>query len=206
MCNTFLLKWYLNAKAKTTHFTGKTQKNFNDRQVSLGPHILKSSFSLPVSQTLPLAPPPCRPPAAQPVVWRRATPTLRLLSASSGCRSSFGSTWQPPTTWCTTRPSTWALHPLYPTWAWTSTCHPHWARYPARPTTRPCHRPSRFGTARCCRRHQAASLEASTVRPPALRTSVWGPSSMQRHWDWTRSPTKALSPRSLCLPSSQGRI
>lgn len=178
--------------------------NLQDEYRSVCPNILKSSF-FPVSQTLPWAPPPCRPPAVQPAVWRKATPTLRLLSASSACRSSFGSTWPPPTTWCTIRPLTLARRPLCPTWAWTSTCRPRWARCPASPTTRPCHRPSRYGTARYCRQRQAASLEASTVRPPALRTFVWGPSSMQHRWDWTRSPTEAWAAQRMHSPSSQGR-
>lgn len=159
-----------------------------------------------VFQSLPSTPPSCRPPAAQPAVWHKATPTLHLLSASSVCRSSFGSTWPPLTTWCTTHPLTLAHRPPCPTWAWTSTCHPRWAHCPASPTTRPCHRLSRYGTARYCRQHQAASQEASTARPPALRIFVWGPSSMQHRWDWTHSPTEASLAPHLHSPSSQGHM
>ena len=157
--------------------------------------MLTSCSSLSFLQTLPWAPLPCRPPAVRVAAWFRATPTPRPPSASFGCRNSFGSTWSPPTTWCTTRPTTWARSPLCPTWAWTSTCRPRWAPCPASPITSRCHRPSRCGTARWCSRRPAASRgasrEASTARPRALRTSAWGLSSTQPRWDWTRSPTEA---------------
>lgn len=157
-----------------------------------------------IPQTLPWAPPLCPPPAAQPLDCHKATPTPRLLSASSACRSSFGSTWPPPTTWCTTPPLTWARHPLCPTWAWTSTCHHRWALCPVNPTIRPSRRPSRCGTARYCRRRRAPCLEASTARPPALRTSVWERSSTQPRWDWTHCQTEDQTTQCSCSLFSQG--
>lgn len=140
-------------------------------------------------QILPSAPPLCRPPVGSAVVgdWLKVTPTPRLHSAFSVCRSSSASIWPLPTTWCTTRPSTWPLPPRYPTWAWVWTWLPRWGPCSASLTTSPCPRPSRCGAARCFRPQE--HYPALTAKQQALKICVWGPNSMQLHLAWTLYPT-----------------
>lgn len=113
---------------------------------------------------------------AWPEASLRAIRTRRRRWAYSVCRSSFASTWQLLTAWCTTRHLTWPPHPPSPTWAWTWASRHRWVRCPASRITSPClSMRSKCGAALCCR--PPPRCLATTARPAALRTCGYAPSN-----------------------------